>query len=197
MVRRIWLWFKTLIQSSIGSLRRHPRRVGLGILLGALLLMGLWVVYSIANPKVIVSPDLGPFENEAEYDAFIEANPLIVKEAPENSPFIADSEIRNDKSVVYYIELQTRPLKPVMDEKYKLSYLAVIEHSQKQALDWIRNSGQDPSRLNIVWRPDPSEMRSKLLGESTRAPMVVKDAPTLTPSPTPTISPTPAGRFPQ
>lgn len=157
-------------------------------LLGLVLLV---VVYRILNPVMVLREgDFHPFETAAEYDEFIDKNPLITQDEPAGRKFDISSVIRQDKKVVYTIELQSRPIKPEMDDAYIKSYLEMLENSQKDALDWIRSQGINPDELGIVWRPNPQERRSRLLGETTKQVPQKNTVPTDTTTPTATPQPT-------
>ena len=147
----------------------RSRQFWLGIGLVALLVMGGVVAYRILYPPVLVSPDIHPFESVESYQNFIDDRPLITATVPSDQKFTKSSQIREDKSVVYTIELSQRPIKPQMDMAYVESYLAYLQNSQDEAKAWIRSMGQNPDELAIIWRPSPEEMRSKMLGESTKA----------------------------
>ena len=133
-----------------------------------MLIIGVYVGHRLLNPFKPVEADYKPFESVAEYEAFIEANPLLITKVPAERNFIMSGIIREDKKAVYTIELQSRPIKPEMSETYIQSYLAMLDESQKDALDWIRSQGQNPDDMEIVWRPDPEDRRGRLLGESSK-----------------------------
>src|SRR5690606_20558945 len=134
-----------------------------------------------------------PFESAVEYDAFIEANPLYSANVPEGKKFTKSSQIREDKAALYVFELSTLPIKPQMSKAYAERYISYLESSQAEALDWIRSQGIDPEKVSIVWRPNPKEMRGKMLGETTK-PTIDKTIPSTTPTPSPTPTPTPTGQ---
>ncbi len=153
-------------------------------------------IYRLLHPSITVQPDIKPFETVQAYNQFIADNPLFTAAVPEGKTFTKSVEIRSDKTAIYYIELSQRPLKPQMDQAYIQSYLAYLNHSQQQAKQWIQSLGQNPDELAIIWRPNPEEMRQKLLGESTKPFPQKNNPPTTSPSSPPTPTPNPTSLFP-
>lgn len=194
LLKQLGILIGRLIGWVAGNYR--SRRFWLGVGLVILLVAGGIIIYRVLYPPVLVSPDVYPFESVESYQNFVDNRPLITAKVPSDQKFTKSSRIREDKSVVYTIELSQRPIKPQMDMAYVESYLAYLQNSQDEAKEWIRSMGQNPDELAIIWRPNPEEMRSKMLGESTKV-VPQKDAAAPTVSPTLQPTATPAPRFPQ
>lgn len=183
-----WLRFK------MATINYHDRRVQVAFGLTGLLVIAL-VGWWLFKPQTLVSGDYDPFASRAEYEAFMKDNPLMSTASPENVPFRMSTKVRADKTALYTFVLRDRPIKAVMSEADSKSYLADLEKTQQQAIDWIKSQGQNPDKLFITWSPNPEVMRGKLLGTTNKPnPQKVVGPPTATPIPSPTVSGD--GRFP-
>lgn len=146
----------------------------------------LLVVWAILFPAPNVSPDYHPFQSKEEYEAFMQAHPLMNLVAPEGASFEIHGQVTEDRRAEYTVELFAPSLKPDNPESMK-NFLAALKKSQQEALAWIKTTGEPSEGLYIAWTPNPD-----VLGATpTRHPMPKKNAVT-TPTPTPKAGPSPA-----